>query len=100
MRDVAAYVRRHLPARDLPADRYAAIVDELAAELEARYTRHLENGATDEDAWRAAAAEIPDWVDLARDLATTTPAETARLREGRTIFTRRAGTLDRWTRDL
>ena len=64
MRDFAAYVRRHLPATGLPADRYDSIVDELASELEARYSRHLERGATDEAAWNAVVAEIPSWAHL------------------------------------
>ena len=67
MRDFAAYVRRHLPAAGLSAERYDAIVDELAAELEARYTKRLREGGTEEDAWNAAGAEIPSWPELARD---------------------------------
>jgi hypothetical protein len=36
-RDFVAYVRRHLSPRDVPGDRYDGVVDELAAELGARY---------------------------------------------------------------
>lgn len=70
MRDFAAHVRRHLSRRDVPGDRYDEVVDELASELEARYAALVQRGATDEEAWNAALAEIPSWPSLARDLAT------------------------------
>ena len=102
MRDFAAHVRRHLPATGLPAERYDAIVDELASELEARYSRHLERGASDEDAWSAAVAEVPSWVHLARELAALTPARAQDLHANRTGLDRlrQALSLDRWTRDV
>ena len=102
MRDFAAYVRRHLPATGLPAERYDSIVEELASELEARYTRHLERGATDETAWNAVVAEIPSWPHLARDLTAATPARAHDLHANPTRFARlrRALSVDRWTRDV
>jgi len=64
MRDFTAYVRRHLQRSSLPAQgararSYDDIVEELASELEARYASRLQRGESDEDAWRAAIAEIP-----------------------------------------
>jgi hypothetical protein len=102
MPDFAAYVRRHLPAMGLPAKRYDSIVDELASELEARYSRHLDHGATDTEAWNAVIAEIPSWADLARELAAATPTNARDPEERRTRLTRlsRALSIDHWTRDV
>jgi putative ABC transport system permease protein len=102
MRDFAAHVRRHLPATGLPAERYDSIVDELASELEARYTTRLDNGATDEEAWQAVTAEIPSWMHLARELAAATPRVAHKSHERRTRFARltRALSIDHWTRDI
>ena len=69
MRDFVAHVRRHLSRQDVAEDRYEEIVDELASELEARYTVLIQRGATDEDAWHAVLAQIPSWPSLAQDLA-------------------------------
>ena len=44
--------------RDCPPNGYDSIVDELASELEARYSRHLDHGTTDAEAWNAVIAEI------------------------------------------
>jgi predicted permease len=101
MPDFAAYVRRHLPATGLPAERYDSIVEELASELEARYRKHLERGASDEDAWNAVVAEIPSWTDFAGELAASTPARqhTAGTRT-RFASLKRALSIDRWTRDI
>lgn len=100
MRDFTAYVRRHLPATDLPAERYDSIADELADELEARYTARLDGGATDEDAWNAVVAEIPSWVHLARDLAAATSASAPPRQRSRFASLTRALSLDRWSRDI
>jgi predicted permease len=102
MRDFPAYVRRHLPASGLPAERYDAIVDELASELEARYSRHRDKGASDDEAWRAITAEIPSWIHLARELAATTPARAHDPHASPTRFVRlrRALSFDRWTQDI
>jgi len=72
MRDFVAHVRRHLSRRDVPEDRFDEIVEELAAELESRYTVLVERGSTDEEAWNAALAQIPSWPSFAHDLATST----------------------------
>jgi len=102
MRDFSAYVRRHLPATRLPAERYDSIVDELASELEARYTTRLDKGATDEEAWNAVLAEIPSWVHLAHDLAAATPVDAGQPYERRSRFPRvtRALSVDHWSRDI
>ena len=68
MRDFDAYVRQRLPLRGVPTDRYEEIVDELASELEARYTARVQHGATDEEAWREVLAQVPSWPTLADDL--------------------------------
>lgn len=102
MRDFVAYVRRHLPAAGLPAERYDAIVDELASELEARYSRHLERGATADEAWKATIDEIPSWDLLAGDLAAATPSYANHPPARRTRLARltSAISMDRWTRDI
>ena len=69
MRDFVAHVRRHLSRRDVAEDRYDEVVDELASELEARYTALVQRGSTDEDAWNDVLAQVPSWPALARDLA-------------------------------
>lgn len=102
MRDFAAYVRRHLPPAGLPAERYDAIVDELASELEARYAKRVYEGASDQDAWTAVSAEIPSWPDLAHALAAAIPARGS----GVNVRPRRFGRLrsvmsvDRWAQDV
>jgi len=103
MRDFAAHVRRHLPPAGLPAERYDAIVDELASELEARYTKRLREGATDQDAWDAAKAEIPSWPELARELAAVTRSSSVReadARQPRFARLARAMSVDRWAQDI
>src|SRR5256885_6253813 len=70
MRDFLAYVRRSLPRQDAPVDRYDEVVEELASELEARYTALVQRGSSDEDAWKIVIAQVPSWSALARDLAT------------------------------
>jgi len=69
MRDFVAYVRHHLSRRNTPVGRYDEVVDELASELEARYTGLIQRGASDEDAWREVQAQVPSWPALAEDLA-------------------------------
>ncbi|HZL95049.1 MAG TPA: ABC transporter permease, partial [Vicinamibacterales bacterium] len=81
---------------------YDSIVDELASELEARHSRHLDHGATDAEAWNAVIAEIPSWVDLARELAAATPTNARDTEERRTRLAclSRALSIDHWTRDI
>ncbi len=102
MRDFAAFVRGHLPSAALPAERYDAIVDELASELEARYAKRLNEGETEQDAWNTAIAEIPSWPELATALSEATPAHAASIDKRRPHVTRipRVLSLDYWTRDL
>src|SRR5262245_13681961 len=102
MREFAAYVRRHLPAKGLPAERYDSIVDELASELEARYNTHLQHGLSDDEAWNAVVAQIPSWEDLAGELAAATPARTQDTAVSRTRFAplRRTLSTDRWMHDI
>lgn len=69
MRDFVAYVRRHLPRRGAPADRYDEEVDELASELEGRYTALVQAGASDEEAWTEVLAQVPSWPVLSQELA-------------------------------
>jgi len=90
MRDFVAHVRRHLSRRELPEDRFDEIVEELAAELESRYTTLVERGSTDEEAWNGALAQIPSWPSLAHEIGVATgtpprrpdPREEARRRPG------------------
>jgi predicted permease len=98
MRDFIAHVRRHLSTLDVPEGRYDEVVDELASELEARYAALVQRGATDEDAWNAALAQIPSWPSLAHDLATATG--TSRIRGRHHLTPRVVLGVDRWLRDL
>ena len=59
------YVRSHLPALDIAAEREADIVEELAQQLEAAYDSARARGASDVDAQRIAEAEIADWPGFA-----------------------------------
>ena len=59
MRDFVAHVRRHLSRQDVAEDRYDEVVDELASELEARYTLLVQRGASDEDAWTPCSHRSP-----------------------------------------
>jgi putative ABC transport system permease protein len=98
MRDFIAHVRRHLSRHDVPEGRYDEVVDELASELEARYAALVQRGATDEDAWNAALAQIPSWSSLAHDLAMATG--TSRTRGRHHSKPRIFLGVDRWLRDL
>jgi predicted permease len=98
MRDFVAHVRRHLSRRDVPEDRFDEIVEELAAELESRYTTLVERGASDEEAWSAAVAQVPSWSSFARDLASATGAPPPR--EPRPSQLHAALGIDRWLHDL
>jgi predicted permease len=107
MRDFTSYVRRHLQRSSLPDDdararRYDDIVEELASELEARYTSRLQRGESEEDAWNAAIAQIPSWPALAHDLQLA--GRELSQEDNRTSFRRwrrlNPFIADRWTRDL
>jgi len=98
MRDFVAHVRQHLSRRDVPEDRFDEIVEELAAELESRYTTLVERGASDEEAWSAAVAQVPSWSSFARELASATGAPPPQ--EQRPSRVRMSLGLDRWLQDL
>jgi macrolide transport system ATP-binding/permease protein len=57
-----------LAALALEPAREAEIVEELSQHLEDRYAESLANGATPEEAWRAALTELSDGESLAREL--------------------------------
>jgi putative ABC transport system permease protein len=63
-----AYVRAHLPALDIPAEREIEIVEELALQLEAAYDAAIAQGASEADARAIAFAEVPDWDAFAQGL--------------------------------
>ena len=65
MIDWRQYVRAHLPALRLAAEREAEIVEELAQQLEAAYDTARANGASVADATERAEAEIADWESFA-----------------------------------
>ena len=98
MRDFVAHVRRHLSRQDVAEDRYDEVVDELASELEARYTVLIQRGASDEDAWNAVLAQIPSWPSLARDLAMATGRRA--VGEPRRSWLRTIFGVDRFLHDL
>jgi predicted permease len=96
MRDFVAFVRHNLPRRDVPVDRYDEVVEELASELEARYTALVQRGSSDEEAWRDVRAQVPSWPALAHDVIAAGSVPRA------TGLTRLLGffTIERWTREL
>ena len=97
MRDFVAHVRRHLSRLDVAEGRYDEVVDQLASELEARYSALVERGATDEDAWNDVLAQIPSWPALAHDLAAAGPRPVIHRRPSRLLA---LFGLDRWLQDL
>ena len=68
MRDWRQYVREHLPPLGLSGAREAEIVEELAGQLEQRYSEAIARGATPLDAEASAAAQIRDWKALAVEI--------------------------------
>ena len=61
MPDWRQYVRDHLAPLRLGAERELEMVDEMAQHLEAVYEEALADGATEQEAYRRAAAHIKDW---------------------------------------
>ena len=98
MRDFVAHVRQHLSRSDVPEHRFDEIVEELAAELESRYTTLIERGASDEDAWSTALTQIPSWASFAHDLAVATGAPPPK--EQRQSRLSVSLGVDRWLGDL
>src|SRR6185295_4950469 len=97
MRDFDAHVRRHLLRRDVAEDQYDDVVEQLASELEARYTALINRGSTDEEAWSAVLTQVPSWPALARDLseARNRSHPPARAPHLRALFA-----AERWLRDF
>ena len=96
MRDFVGYVRRHLSRRELPEDRFDEIVEELAAELESRYSTLLQNGSSEDEAWNTALAQIPSWPSFAHDLA----ASTGTRRPGERYLLLDLFSVERWLREF
>src|SRR5262245_30144212 len=96
MPDFIGYVRRNLPRPDAPVARYDEVVEDLASELETRYTALVQGGASDEDAWRIGGAQGPSWPALARDLAAADGRHAATTRVSRL---RRYLAIEHWARE-
>lgn len=97
MRDFVAYVRRHLPRREVSLEQYDEVVDELASELEARYTALVHRGSDEEDAWQEVLRQVPSWSALAHDLSSTSPGPTT---PSRLSSLRNMLSVERWQREL
>ena len=61
MPDWKKYVRENLPPLKLGAEREIEMVDEMAQHLESVYEDALDDGATEQEAYRRAAVHIKDW---------------------------------------
>ena len=68
MRDWKEYVRRNLKLEKCGAEREAAIVEELAEQMEEVYAEELVRGASEEEAAEAARAQVTNWDALAREI--------------------------------
>jgi putative ABC transport system permease protein len=64
MPDFSAYVRRHLPALHVSAERESEIVAELAQQLEQAYDDALAAGSSEADALQRAHSHLGDWTRL------------------------------------
>jgi putative ABC transport system permease protein len=69
MRDWTAFVRSRLSLPNLPPEREARIIRELAAQLEDFYRDARTRGASEADADTHACAQIGDWTRMAREVA-------------------------------
>jgi len=92
------YVRAHLPPLDVSGERELEIVEELAQQLEAAYQSAIDRGAAEQEATRAAGAEIGDWHAFAetvsrieRPIASRLPARMRPGAEGRRWAGKREG---------
>jgi hypothetical protein len=68
MREWELYVRTHLRLPDLPREREARIVQELASQFEDFHREAVARGMTESDADAFARAQITDWISLASTL--------------------------------
>ncbi len=62
------HVRDRLPRLTVAPEREIEIVAEIALQLEQAYTTAVSGGASDEEAFRRADAQIPSWDQLAREI--------------------------------
>jgi putative ABC transport system permease protein len=100
MRDIAAYVRRHLPRGTISDDHYDKVVEELTDELEARYTSSLQSGASEADAWGLVLAQVPSWSALAEALSDAAPRAVAKPESRFSATWLRALAPERWLQDI
>jgi putative ABC transport system permease protein len=68
VRDWKQFVREHLPPLGLSGAREAEIVEELALQLEQRYSEAIARGASRSEAEAHATAQIRDWRALAAEI--------------------------------
>ncbi len=68
MRDWRAYDKSNLTGRLSDRAREAEILEELAQQLEDRYTEAVASGAGEDEAVALAVAEIPEWESFAREI--------------------------------
>ncbi len=68
MRDWKQFVREHLPPLGLSGAREQEIVEEIAQQLEDKYSEAIAHGATLADAELRASAQVSDWNLLAREI--------------------------------
>ncbi|MCI0338910.1 MAG: ABC transporter permease [Acidobacteria bacterium] len=61
MRDWKGYIREHLPPLVIDAGREMEIVEEMAQHLESVYEDSLARGASEQEAFTRAVAQIKDW---------------------------------------
>ena len=94
MPDFRDYVHRNLPTLGVSGEEEAAIIEELALELEQRYERALRWGLSDAEAWREIAQNETAWRDLAAELRSVLdephveqPAEPTRRESKLSVFT-------------
>jgi predicted permease len=81
MTDWRAYARERLPKLGLRAEREAEIIEELAQQLDGAYSEACAAGVSEEAAHSAAAAQIPDWAKLAKEIRLAEEPVTGRLPE-------------------
>ena len=73
MRDFRDFVRREVESLNLPWDREAKVIEELALQIEEVYTSILEEGLADEAAWSELLRRIPPLQELLADVLAAEP---------------------------